>query len=65
MAVVKALKTAIYANLYFGFPEQIRDLLWSAVYNLRSLTFDKCKALKGRNVLLFPDLSKNGKAFEL
>jgi hypothetical protein len=65
IALVEAPKTAIYGTLYFGFPEQATNLLWLAVYNLSSLNFDKCKALKGRDVYLFPDLSKNGKAFEL
>jgi len=51
--------------LYFGLPEQPTNLLWLAVYNLSSLNYNKCKALKGRSVYLFPDLSKNGKAFEL
>lgn len=65
VALVEAPKTAIYGTLYFGFPEQANNLLWLAVYNLSSLNFNKCKALKGRNVFLFPDLSKDGKAFEL
>jgi hypothetical protein len=60
----EAPKTAIYSTLYFGFPEQ-SNILCLAVYNLRSLNLNKCKALKGRNVYLFPDLSKDGKAFEL
>ena len=65
IALVEAPKTAIYGTLYFGFPEQPENLLWLAVYNLSSLTLDKCKALQGRDVVLFPDLSKDGKAFEL
>ena len=65
IALVEAPKTAIYGTLYFGFPEQPTDLLWLAVYNLSSLNLDKCRALKGRTVYLFPDLSKDGKAFEL
>lgn len=65
VALVEAPKTAIYGTLYFGFPEQSTNLLWLAVYNLSSLNLEKCKALKGRNVYLFPDLSKEGKAFEL
>ncbi len=44
--------------------KQPTNLLWLAVYNLSSLTLEKCKALKGRNVYLFPDLSKDSKAFE-
>jgi hypothetical protein len=65
IALVEAPKTAIYGTLYFGFPEQPTNLLWLAVYNLSSLNFDKCKELKGRDVYLFPDLSKGGKAFDL
>jgi len=65
IALVEAPKTAIYGTLYFGFPEQATNLLWLAVYNLSSLNVDKCKALKGRDVYLFPDLSKDGKAFDL
>ena len=29
------------------------------------MNYEKCKALKGRDVYLFPDLSKEGRAFEL
>jgi uncharacterized protein DUF6371/zinc ribbon protein/uncharacterized protein DUF6965 len=65
VALVEAPKTAIYGTLYFGFPEQPTNLLWLAVYNLSSLNLNKCQALKGRNVYLFPDLSKDGKAFVL
>ena len=65
IALVEAPKTAIYGSLYFGFPEQPKNLLWLAVYNLSSLNLNKCKAIEGRNVFLFPDLSKDGKAFEL
>jgi len=65
IALVEAPKTAIYGTLYFGFPEQATNLLWLAVYNLSSLNVDKCKTLKGRDVYLFPDLSKDGKAFDL
>ena len=65
VALVEAPKTAIYGTLYFGFPDLSENLLWLAVYNLSSLNFNKCQALQGRDVYLFPDLSKNGKAFEL
>lgn len=65
IALVEAPKTAIYGTLYFGFPEQPTNLLWLAVYNLSSLNLNKCIALNGRNVFLFPDLSKDGKAFKL
>ena len=65
IALVEAPKTAIYGTLYFGFPHKSTNLLWLAVYNLSSLNLSKCKALKGRQVFLFPDLSKDGKAFQM
>src|SRR5690606_19289219 len=65
VALVEAPKTAIYCNLYFGYPDNVNNLLWLAVYNLSSLNVAKCKALQGRKVLLFPELSKGSKAFEL
>lgn len=65
IALVEAPKTAIYGTLYFGCPNQPKNLLWLAVYNLSSLNLNKCRALKGRNVFLFPDLSKDGKAYQL
>ncbi|MEL7221774.1 MAG: DUF6371 domain-containing protein, partial [Bacteroidota bacterium] len=65
IALVEAPKTAVYGSLYFGLPDQKDNFLWLAVYNLTSLTFDKCKALHGRDVYLFPDLSKDGRAFQL
>src|SRR5690606_24183239 len=65
IALVEAPKTAIYGTLYFGLPNNPKNLLWLAVYNLSSLNLNKCKALKGRNVYLFPDLSKDSKAYNL
>lgn len=65
VALVEAPKTAVYGTLYLGFPNNPTNLLWLAVYNLSSLNFEKCKALKGRDVYLFPDLSKDGKAYDL
>lgn len=64
VALVEAPKGAIIGTLYFGFPATPDKLLWLAVYNLSSLTIEKCKVLEGRNVILFPDLSGNGKAFQ-
>lgn len=66
VALVEAPKTAIYGTLYFGRPEQKKsNFLWLAVYNLSSLNLRKCNVLRGRKVVLFPDLSKEGKAFKL
>ncbi len=63
VALVEAPKTAVYGTLYFGFPEH-NNLLWLAVYNKSSFSFDKLKALKGRDVFVFPDLSKDGNTFK-
>jgi len=63
VALVEAPKTAIYATLYFGFPDQADKLLWLAVFNKSSFTFDRLKALQGRTVLVFPDLSKESNTY--
>lgn len=65
IALVEAPKSAIYGALYFGLPSVPERFLWLAVYNLSSLNVQKCKSLAGRDVVLFPDLSQDGKAFEL
>jgi len=64
IALVESPKTAIYGTLYFGLPEQPKDLLWLAAGSLDWLTPEKCKTLKARNVYLFPDLSKDGSAYD-
>lgn len=64
VALVEAPKTAIYSTLYLGFPENQNNLLWLGVFNLGSLTYEKCKALKGRIVYLFPDLANDGAAYK-
>jgi len=69
VALVEAPKTAIIGALYYGLPETPNALLWISVYNKSSLSIEKCKALKGRKVVLFPDLNAftewNNKAQEL
>jgi len=65
IALVEAPKTAIYGTLYFGFPDNPNALLWLATYNLSTLTAERCNVLHGRRVILFPDLSENGRAFQL
>ncbi len=64
VALVEAPKTAVYGTLYFGLPETPESLIWLAVYNKSSFSFDKLKALKGRFVYVFPDLSKDGNTFK-
>jgi hypothetical protein len=59
----EAPKTAVYFTLYFGHPEN-SNIVCLAVYNKSSFSFDKLKALKGRFVFVFPDLSKDGNTFK-
>ena len=63
IALVEAPKTAVYGTLYFGLPETPDNFIWLAVYNKSSFSFDKLKALKGRFVYVFPDLSKDGNTY--
>ncbi len=55
VCVVEAPKTAIIASLYF--PQYV----WLAAGALNYLTAERCKSLRGRNVILWPDL----KAYDL
>ncbi len=64
IALVEAPKTAIYGSLYFGLPKGPEDLLWMAVYSRDTLTVEKCRALEGRTVYLFPDLSEDGSTYD-
>lgn len=65
IAIVEAPKTAFIASLYFGSPEASeKNFIWLAAYNLSSLKAYKCRPLAGRKVVLFPDLSNDGSAFE-
>ena len=63
IALVEAPKSAIYGSMYYGFPKDDKQLLWLAVYNLSSLSLAKVRVLKGRDVILFPDLSSTGNAY--
>lgn len=57
--LVEAPKTAIVGTLYYGFPdESSNNPVWLAVYNKSSFTYDKLKALEGRRVEVFSDLSR-------
>ncbi len=64
VALVEAPKTAVYGSLYFGPPDTPQNLIWMAVYNKSSFSFDKLKVLKGRFVYVFPDLSADGSTFK-
>ena len=50
VAIVESEKTAIIASIYFP------QLTWLAVGSLTNLTEKICTVLKGRSVILFPDL---------
>lgn len=63
VALVEAPKTAIYGALYFGFPDMPDNFIWLAVYNKSSFNYNKLKMLRGRDVYVFPDLSKDGGTF--
>lgn len=51
VCLVEAPKTAVIASLYF--PQYV----WLASIALGYLTADRCKALEGRKVILWPDLN--------
>ena len=57
IAVVEAPKTAVLCT------PQFRGFIWLAVGALSYLNEERMTPLKGRNVILFPDLSKDGSAF--
>ena len=62
IGLVEAPKTAICNTLYFN-NKLNEKIIWLGVFNLSSLNLLKCKVLAGRNVVLFPDTSKNSTAF--
>ena len=51
VAIVESEKTAIIASVYF--PQYV----WIAVGSLNNLNIKRCSILKGRNVILFPDIN--------
>ena len=55
VAIVESAKSAIIASVY------LPKFIWLAAGNKTGLTEQKCKVLKGRKVVLYPDLN----AFEL
>jgi hypothetical protein len=63
VALVEAPKTAVIGSLYFGLPESENNFIWLAVFNKSSFNLKRLRALTGRNVLVFPDLSPGGKTF--
>lgn len=59
VAIVEAPATAIVASVY------LPDFIWLAAGSLSYLTFNRSQVLSGRRVYLFPDISKDGRAYEL
>jgi hypothetical protein len=51
VAIVESEKTAIIASVY------IPQYVWIAAGSLNNLSIERCSILKGRNVILFPDLN--------
>lgn len=52
VAIVESEKTAIIASVYSP------QFIWIAAGNLHGLNAEKCEVLRGRDVILYPDLSK-------
>jgi len=50
VAIVESEKSAIIASCI------VPDIVWLAAGNLNGLSVEKCRALKGRDVMLYPDL---------
>ena len=55
VAIVESEKTAVICSFYSP------QMVWLAAGNLNGLTLEKCKALQGKRIFLFPDL----KCFEV
>jgi hypothetical protein len=51
VAIVESEKTAIIASVYFP------QFIWLATGSLNNLNAEKCSILKGRSIVLFPDLN--------
>lgn len=66
LALVEAPKTCVYATLYSGLPEYgTYKPIFLAIGSLSYLNYDRCKILKNRDVILFPDLSEVGSSYDL
>lgn len=51
VAIVESEKTAVIASIY------LPKFIWVAIGSLSNLNAEKCEILKGRTVILFPDLN--------
>jgi len=59
IAIVESEKTAIISSVYFP------NYVWLATGSLHNLNVDKLKKFKGRRIVLFPDTSLKGTAFNI
>lgn len=55
----KTFSSSLYSSFFMG----SANFIWLAVYNKSSFSYDKLKVLKGRDIYIFPDLSKDGNTF--
>ncbi|SIT94651.1 DUF6371 domain-containing protein [Pontibacter indicus] len=51
VAIVESEKTAIVASVYFP------ELIWLAAGSINGLSYKKCQVLRGREIILYPDLN--------
>ena len=58
IGIVESEKTAIIASVF------LPDLIWLATGGAENLNKEKVRPLMGRNVILFPDASKDGRIFQ-
>lgn len=58
IAIVESEKSAIIAGMLMP------GLVWLAAGNINGLSVEKCRILKGRDVILYPDLGAYGKWLE-
>jgi hypothetical protein len=57
IALVEAPKSAVLSTGYFP------ELLWMATGSLGQLTADRLQPIKGRQIILYPDMSPDGSAY--
>lgn len=58
ISIVESEKTAIIASIFFP------NFIWMATGGISNLSYDKIKVLKGRGVILFPDIGAYNLWFE-
>ncbi len=58
VAIVESEKTAIIASAFMP------EMVWLATGGAENLNREKMKILRGRNVILFPDASKDGRIYQ-